>query len=676
MNDKKSLFFRLLGLAMVVGGLAYFYFGLPIDEFMPGYRAYLPEPWKAFAGLICAWIVYASFLNWEAVSKKLKISSTVLGSTLVVAVIAYLGTVFLINLIAGVSWGEMFSALIAISGPHFGFANVIGLISVGFILLLGCLGSFASLLGDAPAQDSGIHHRGRRLISFTEARTLATQLKAEDDPGLSWGMLNLPSEVATTHFLVTGATGSGKTITLRLLMQSVLTKIGKGQDCRALVYDAKQDITSILAGMDLQCPVVTLNPFDKRSAAWDMARDITGPATAQQVASILIPENRHESQPFFSDAARHLLTGVLITFIKSAPEKWTLRDVVLAMRNKDRLKQVLSTLPDTSDLLEYFTNDNTAQNILSTLQSRMQRYEFIAAAWDKASKKISLRDWIDGEFILILGNDEATRTALDAINQVIFKRLTELILALPESATRRNWIFLDEVREAGELDGLGRLLTKGRSKGACVVLGFQDIDGLRDVYGTEVANEIAGLCSNKAILRTDSPSTAEWASKLFGEREVLETRQSSSESKGKNSQPGRIVSGSNSGKSSSTQEQLNKREVVMASEFMDMLPTTPVNGLSGYYLTPAIGAYSARIGGDSIGRSLRPANDAVLNIEPRSESDQYLSSWSTGDRSRLGLDEEDQSPQPASVQESTTNETVPRRVEAPDLGFLAQIKRH
>lgn len=40
------------------------------------------------------------------------------------------------------------------------------------------------------------------------------------------------------------------------------------------------------------------------------------------------------------------------------------------------------------------------------------------------------------------------------------------------------------------------------------MLGFQDIEGLREVYGYQLANEIAGQCANKAILRCDSSDTA------------------------------------------------------------------------------------------------------------------------------------------------------------------------
>jgi len=121
-----------------------------------------------------------------------------------------------------------------------------------------------------------------------------------------------------------------------------------------------------------------------------------------------------------------------------------------------------------------------------------------------------------------LGSNEEQRATLDAINRVIFQRVTELVLSQSESLTRRTWIFLDEIREAGNLDSLGRLMTKGRSKGGCVVLGFQDIEGMRDAFGKERANELVGQANNKIILRLNSSETAQWASELFGKYEFIE----------------------------------------------------------------------------------------------------------------------------------------------------------
>ena len=95
------------------------------------------------------------------------------------------------------------------------------------------------------------------------------------DPSLFFAGHWLPFEAATSHFLVMGATNTGKTLVQRMLMQSALKSIGAGRDQRAIVFDAKQDVLSILAGMNLNCPVVTLDPFDARGYAWDMAADIT-----------------------------------------------------------------------------------------------------------------------------------------------------------------------------------------------------------------------------------------------------------------------------------------------------------------------------------------------------------------------------------------------------------------
>jgi type IV secretory pathway TraG/TraD family ATPase VirD4 len=446
-----------------------------------------------------------------------------------------------------------------------------GILAIAVLVIM-----WATIFGELkPEPARKAWQRGRELLSFGWAQQEAKRLVG-DSPTVFWGGLNLPESISTTHFCVVGSTGSGKTMTLRLLMQSVLPQVGKGRGVRAVVYDAKQDVVSLIKGINPTANVILLNPFDKRSWAWDIAKDVNSPSTALQVATILIPEEK-TSQPFFNDAARHLLTGVIKAFILIAPGKWTLRDVVLSMKTKKRLMKVLLATGETKDLVErYLETEKTSDDILSTIATKMQKYEFIAAAWDRASNKVSLEDWVRGESILVLGNDEAARTALDAINQVLFKRLSELVLAQEESSTRRTWFFLDEIREAGKLEGVSRLLTKGRSKGACVVLGFQDIEGMREVYGVREANEIVGLCANKVFLRTDSPETAQWMSSIFGQVETIEVRQSKSYSTSLD--PGRHYGTSGS----STTEHLVKKDLVMASELMSIQPTTARNGMSGY----------------------------------------------------------------------------------------------
>lgn len=512
---------------------------------------------------------------------------------------------------------------------------------------------FPDLLSKQRPKDRVI--RGRSLISYGQAHKIAAIKTKAEGAGPFFGMLNLPDRVAPTHFLVCGTTGAGKTTVLRLLMQSVLPNVGTG-GTRALVYDAKQDILSILHGMGIRSKIVTLNPFDERCAGWAIAKDVTSPAVAEQVASILIPDERGSSNPYFFQAARSLLTGVLIAYILKCPGKWNLADVLHVLRSLEALKSLLLSCSQMAYLVErYFSNEKTANDVMSTLDTKLRPYQYVAAAWSRASESISLSEWLEDEYVLVLGNDEETRSAIDAINQVIFKRLSELVIAQTESRTRRTWFFLDELKEAGRLDGLTSLLTKGRSKGACVVLGFQDIEGLSVAYGdNRTAREIVGLCANKAILRTDSPMTAEWASSLLGSREVLEHRVTESSAK------------SDRGKQTSTSqsEQIQKRETVLPSEIMALPPSGHENGLCGYYIVPEIGAYRADVQWGWIEKELLPVDSSVPNVVKRPGEHQYLAPWTGADFKRLGLS-----------QSNCAQETLPPLQEQNQAKLLEQIAR-
>jgi hypothetical protein len=463
--------------------------------------------------------------------------------------------------------------------------------------------------------------RGRRLKRFSDAERAADAARPEDDDGLWWGGCRLLSFVGTLHWLVCGTTGSGKTMLQRLLMQDALPRIRPGSDARALIYDAKNDLISVLAGMRLPCPVKILNPMDARSVGWDVARDCNTPAAAVQLAHVLIADHDAGPNAFFVKGGRDLLAGVILSFIVKAPGRWSLRDVLLAFADTGTLRDLLGRSPYTADRLKYFEDPRTLANLLSTLAAELAPFMPIAAAWDHAPNRVSLEDWVRGESVLVLGCEEALRAPLDAINRAIFQRAVELILARPDSPVRRTWVFLDEVREAGPLTGLRSLLNKGRSKGACVVLGFQAIEGLWDAYGRDAAEEIAGECNHKALLRVESPETAAWASKVVGEYEQLEVK--------KNQPPG--------GGPPSLTEDITRRPSVLPSEFTDLPVTNPANGLTGVFVGPVTGAYKHTIPGSELAARLVPPDRSVPDYQPRPDGHQYLRPWDADDRTRLGL---------------------------------------
>ncbi len=106
---------------------------------------------------------------------------------------------------------------------------------------------------------------------------------------VKWGSYRLPAEAATEHFLFVGSTGSGKSVLIKMLMNSAF-KEQAADGTRAVVYDAKQDILPFLSHLVPQERIQILHPFDTRGWAWDIAKDVTSLLAARQIASILVPE--------------------------------------------------------------------------------------------------------------------------------------------------------------------------------------------------------------------------------------------------------------------------------------------------------------------------------------------------------------------------------------------------
>ena len=62
-------------------------------------------------------------------------------------------------------------------------------------------------------------------------------------------------------------------------------------------------------------------------------------------------------------------------------------------------------------------------------------------------------------------------------------------------------------------------MAEGRGFGACVVLGFQDLAQLRDVYGPDAAKTMSAVLGTKVLFKIADPETAKWAADALGEVE-------------------------------------------------------------------------------------------------------------------------------------------------------------
>ncbi len=499
------------------------------------------------------------------------------------------------------------------------------------------------------------HQRGRRLIEWREV--LNRHAKLVDQPGFrppkrwhefwrwftpddplqiripdrlyfTFGGLPLPWNEATTHFLILGATGSGKSVQFQLMMNDVLRQLELLPDQRVFITDPKGDVLPTLLARGLK-PTV-FDPFDERSSAWDLAADIQNRAEAQQFAKALIPSAKSNMDSFWENATRGVLAAVVNALAFYSPGRWNLRDVLLVMRSPEAITELLERRPETAYVWKNIQGDErTRANLMASFTSLLQRYEVIAALEANAKKRFSIREWIRGSGgILVAPQHPRYREALSAIHRLLFDLIADESLSLPDSDQRRTWLFLDEVRSLGKLEKLFHLSNEGRSKGVVLVLGSQSIEGLQEVYGEKMAREILGQLRCKTFLRTDSHITAKWIESHFGDVEYLveQITFSSSFHDGKRTNS-RTVSCSH-----------RREKLLLASDLMALPPPGPGGQFILLNDLPCLGdCFFVRHDFETQIAALPVVERSIPAFQERPEKHQQLLEWTPKDLKRLKM---------------------------------------
>lgn len=471
---------------------------------------------------------------------------------------------------------------------------------------------------------------GTQLTSQGRVKTLySLRCAQEEDTGLLWGGVPIPQREATTHFMVVGTAGSGKTVTLRLLMQGIYQG---GKSKRSLVYDAKRDTIPLLLGMGVRAQdIVVLNPFDARCTAWDMAKDLTRYRDAESLAAILIPEkeNSASGDDFFERTSRDLLTGVTKLLIKHAPGRWALRDLVLALQSLEVTTTLLTADPEFRPHVTRLGPEKTAANVMATVASYIGQYGTVAAYLDRAVHRFSLRDWLASDKILLLGKDYDSDATLAPLNRLLFTRAAQLLLNQEETRDFQTALIFDELPSIGRLELLFRVANECRSKGVSLILGFQAYSNVEAVYGKELANGIVEQMDKVSFLRIRGSETAEWASNQIGNSEVRWKARSFQHAGG--------IPGNNFESSSLSEQELNKR-AVMKEELQNLPKPDPATrtGLTGVYRIDQH-AFRHTYASAEISQRLQPVAKTVAGFLATPDDYEQLRPWDESDFERLGF---------------------------------------
>lgn len=373
------------------------------------------------------------------------------------------------------------------------------------------------------------HIRGRQLFKGKVAIRKARQLnkKAVRKSGFGFNIaprIPISLEHETKHFLLVGASGSGKTQTLLFWIDQLLK-----QNTKMVLHDTKGDLTSSLPDDSF----ILLAPHDERSWAWDIAKDCQGIAAARELASRIIPDGK---DPIWTNGAREIFTGIIRSVQATKGDTWSWQHLSdIAFGDPVELRDTLiKHHPEGANYLEI--DEMTGTPVKTSYSFLVSLWSYIgsiisplAAAWSDApvSRRISLTDWLANE-------DTEHRTLIlqrsaefDDLSKVWISTAVQYMAnfaaspSLGDSRSRRIWFILDEFAQLDEVKGFNQLLEVGRSKGIRSVIGVQDLEQLSDLYGEEVQKTWLNTIQSKIIFRMNSGPSANFiANDLIGNREV------------------------------------------------------------------------------------------------------------------------------------------------------------
>ncbi len=355
----------------------------------------------------------------------------------------------------------------------------------------------------------------RRRIQPPHHRALARlpggrRLRPWSIAGIPW-----PERTETQHTIVSGTTGSGKTVLISDLVAQIRAR---GERC--VLYDKMGSYTAAFFDMDRD---VLLNPLDARAPRWSPFYEARNPRDFDMMAAALIPQQKDTVDPFWVTAARQLFAngaGVL-------RQKGETRNRVLVDRLlKTELTELAQAMEGTvAQSIVDPENPKTALSVRAMLTANLSALEFLP----DEGEPFSIREWISDEArdrngggFLFLTSRGDQHASLRGLISTWLEIAVNAMLSLAQDDGRRIWVILDELPTLHQVPSLQPGLAESRQFGGCFVLGVQVASALRDLYGRNGAETISGLCGTRVVLAAPDRDTAQWSADSLGRSEVEE----------------------------------------------------------------------------------------------------------------------------------------------------------
>lgn len=349
----------------------------------------------------------------------------------------------------------------------------------------------------------------------------------------------LDDDLLSRHMLFLGGIGTGKTNAIFQIVSQLRESMTR-QDV-LVIFDTKGDYYQ-----EFYRPGDIVISNDAKATGpdgpdyWNIFCELTqGDNLEENVIEItrtlFYDRIQRTSQPFFPNAARDLLTAILLHVSRSgdqaAMNNAHLRSF-LDRSPSSELRSMLQSHEDLKAMTSYISDDKSPQTQGVMSELHQIALEMLIGNFRRAGS-LSVRDAIrsKGGRALFVEYDLGIGNMLTPIYRLL------LDLAIKEALCRQKsegnvWFIIDEFRLVPNLQHVDDGVNFGRGLGAKFIIGLQNVERVFHDYGEALARSILSGFMTTVAFRVNDAATRQFIQGLFGRNRKREAYMASVQSRG------------------------------------------------------------------------------------------------------------------------------------------------
>ncbi len=351
--------------------------------------------------------------------------------------------------------------------------------------------------------------------------------------------LILNEDLFSKHFMLLGATGSGKSNFMYHVINQ--TKSIMTNDDVMIVFDTKGDYYNRFYNNNKDFVISASKEYKQISVIWNVFKEIVADGSEFDDLEFNINEiswsifvdviEKNKSQPFFPNAARGIFSAILSYIVrlgngeKKFKNKYFNNNALKNFFDRAYAKKINDMLIQEVDLnsVRNYIGDGTSAQALGVLAEMQSVIRDIFVGTFAKKGTFSMREFVrsKGGRTLFIEYDLAKGSTLIPIYRLLFD------LALKEALGRSHsngnvYIFCDEFKLLPHLTHIEDAVNFGRSLGVKVCIGLQSIEQLYEGYGEFRGRNIAAGFSSLFAFKMNDNVSREYVVGRYGKNLKLE----------------------------------------------------------------------------------------------------------------------------------------------------------